>query len=194
MQKETHTKILNSAEKLFWTSGYKAASLDRIANDAGQSKGAIFHYFRNKQDIAKTALSHYAEKELFAPLETAMATNANVKEALLVWLESLYSAYTKNKYKGGCMLGNLTLELADQDESMRGELSKIFLNLENRLVGFFKEKAKEGQIVMENRQFARLLIATLQGITMTVKAHKDKNRAGREFQALGEMIERLVKG
>ena len=46
---------------------------------------------------------------------------------------------------------------------------------------------------MEPRQFARLLSSSLQGVMLTVKVHKDKNRAAREFQALAEMIEWMIK-
>lgn len=194
MQKGTHVKILDSAENALWYHGYQASSLDRIANDAGQSKGSIFHYFRSKADITKQVLNKYAEDELFGTLQTQITTKPNAKEALLGWVEGFYHTYAEHNYRGGCLLGNIALELSDQDEDIRAELAKIFLNLENRLVGFFKEKCTPGQILMENRQFARLLIAMLQGVTMTIKVHKDKNRAAREFQALGEMIERMVRG
>jgi hypothetical protein len=106
----------------------------------------------------------------------------------------IYQDYAANDYKGGCLLGNLALELSDGDEAARGEMAKIFLDWENQLTGYFKDEARAGEILMEPRQFARLLIATLQGITMTVKVHKDKNRAGREFQAFAELIERMIKG
>lgn len=194
MQKGASFKILDSAEEMLWHRGYQGSSLDRIANGAGQSKGSVFHYFRSKSDIAQQVLHKYAEEELFGTLQTQMATKPNVKEALLGWVEGFYNTYSGQGYKGGCLLGNMALELADQDEALRSELAKIFLTLENQLVGFLKEKCEAGDLVMENRQFARLLIAALQGVTMTIKVHKDKNRAAREFQALGEMIERLVKG
>jgi AcrR family transcriptional regulator len=194
MKKATDIKLLDSAEKSFWHYGHGGSSLDKIANDAGQSKGAVFHYFRNKKDITSQVLSKYAQEQITDPLETAFAQSRNIKEGLLMWVMKIYQDYAANDYKGGCLLGNLALELSDGDEAARGEMAKIFLDWENQLTGYFKDEARAGEILMEPRQFARLLIATLQGITMTVKVHKDKNRAGREFQAFAELIERMIKG
>ena len=193
MKKATNKKILDSAENLFWHAGYRASSLDKIANDAGQSKGALFHYFRNKNDITSQVLLKYAEKQIFEPLDKHFAATTSTKEALLSWAMETYQRYADDDYKGGCLLGNFALELSDADEGVRQVIAKIFLDWENRLNGYFKDPARHGEILMEPRQFARVLIATHQGMTMTIKVHKDRNRASREFQALAEMIERLIR-
>ncbi len=194
MKKATNQKILNSAQQLFWHHGHRASSLDKIANDAGQSKGAVFHYFKNKKDITSQVLQKYADEQLFEPLDKHFSQISNTKEALLSWGMEIYQAYADQNYKGGCLLGNMALELSDEDEAVRQQMASIFLDWENQLVGYFKDPGRQGEVLMEPRQFARLLIATLQGITMTSKVHKDKNRAAREFQAYGELIERLIKG
>ncbi|MCB9983795.1 MAG: TetR/AcrR family transcriptional regulator [Rhodospirillales bacterium] len=194
MKKATDRKILDSAQQRFWHYGHHASSLDKIANDAGQSKGALFHYFRNKKDITSQVLEKYASEKVFGMLERHFSQTPNTKEALLGWAMEIYQSYAQDEYRGGCLLGNLALELSDQDEVVRHEMARIFLDWENQLTRYFKDPARQGEIVMEPRQFARLLIATLQGITMTTKVHKDRNRAGREFQAFAELIERMVTG
>ncbi|MGH1397742.1 MAG: TetR/AcrR family transcriptional regulator [Alphaproteobacteria bacterium] len=190
----TQAKILEAAEALFWRQGHKATSLDAIAKRAKQSKGAVFHYFSNKNDVTLSVLHQYAAEELFAPLDRAFAQNKNVKDALMFYAQDLYVRYGEEAYKGGCLLGNMALELSDQDESIRLELAKVFLEFENKLVNHLKESAGSAEILMEPRQFARVFVAVIQGITMTIKVHKDKNRAAREFQALAEMVERLIRG
>jgi TetR/AcrR family transcriptional regulator, transcriptional repressor for nem operon len=52
---ETHatkTKILGSAMKLVRTRGYEATSVDDLCRDAGVTKGAFFHHFKSKEDLA----------------------------------------------------------------------------------------------------------------------------------------------
>lgn len=44
-------EIMRSAKKLFYMNGFTAASMDSIAEDAGISKGLIYHYFKNKEDL-----------------------------------------------------------------------------------------------------------------------------------------------
>lgn len=194
LSKGTPAKIIDAAKQLFWHQGYKATSLDDIARTAGQSKGAFFHYFRSKNDVARLALNKYAEEEIFTPLSNHFSQSSNIKEALLGWGHELYSAYGQKGYKGGCLLGNMNLELSDRDEDVRQEIARLMLEWENRLTGFFKEEGRSGELLMEPRQFARVVIASLQGTIASVKGHKDKNRAAREFQALAELFERLIKG
>ena len=193
MQKGTQAKILESAENLFWHQGHKATSLDAIARQAGQSKGAVFHYFRNKNDVTMLVLKKYAEEELYAPLDRAFDGPRNVKEALLGWIEGIYKSYSDQRYQGGCLLGNMALDRADRDEDLRAEILKVFLEWENKLTGYLKEHAKDGQMMVEPRQFARILISNLEGIYMMAKVHKDSNRAGREFMTLAQLIEIMIR-
>jgi AcrR family transcriptional regulator len=48
---ETRARILEAAVKQFSISGYSAASVDSICEQAGVSKGAFYHHFKTKQDV-----------------------------------------------------------------------------------------------------------------------------------------------
>ncbi len=193
MSQNTQRKIINAAERLILKRGYDGTSLNEVVAAAGVSKGALFHYFKNKQAVSRDVLQKYANEQIFAPLERNMKGAHSVRQGLLDWLQETYNAYAQWKFTGGCLLGNFALELSDRDEEMREQLKQIFLQWENQLVGFLRPLALEGKLVMEPRQFARLLIAAYEGITMTVKVHKDHNRAAREFQALGELVGQIVR-
>ncbi len=193
MTQATQKKIINAAERLILKRGYDGTSLNDVVAAAGVSKGALFHYFRNKQAVSRDVLEKYANEQIFVPLEKHLSGTPSVKQGLLAWLQETYNAYAQWKFTGGCLIGNCALELSDRDEATREQLKQIFLQWENQLVGFLKPAATEGKMTMEPRQFARLLIAAYQGVTMTVKVHKDHNRAGREFQAIGQLIEAVIR-
>lgn len=191
--KKTPLKIIGAAEELFRTQGYQGASLNDITRKAKLSKGAFFHYYRDKNMIANDVLRKYAEEQLLAPLKDPAVLAQPIKVALMGWIGEIYTRFSAENYRGGCLLGNWALELSDTDEAMRAEIAQIFLALENHLVGMLRPAAQTGKMSMEPRQFARVLIAALEGTIMTTKVHKDKNRAAREFQALAEMIEWMIK-
>jgi AcrR family transcriptional regulator len=44
-------KIINAALKVFSKTTFKKASTDEIVTEAGISKGALFHYFKNKKNL-----------------------------------------------------------------------------------------------------------------------------------------------
>lgn len=189
----TQKKIIAKAEFLIRQNGYEGTSLNDVVKKAGVSKGAFFHYYPNKQAITIDILDKYAAEQLFAPFEKAMDGATSIKTGLFAWLQETFGAYANGKFKGGCLLGNFALELSDRDETIREHIKQLFLTWENLVTQRLKPAATEGKLLMEPRQFARLLIAALEGITMTSKAHKDPIRASREFQALAELVERMMK-
>ena len=51
LPKEKQDRIVNAALQSFGKNGYKRAVTDDIASAAGISKGLLFHYFHNKQEL-----------------------------------------------------------------------------------------------------------------------------------------------
>ncbi|OPX43950.1 HTH-type transcriptional repressor AcnR [Ruminiclostridium hungatei] len=51
LEEEKKQRILNGAMKEFALQGYKNASTDNMVKEAAISKGALFHYFKNKKSL-----------------------------------------------------------------------------------------------------------------------------------------------
>ena len=49
--RETQSRLLDAAEKVFVRDGYESAQLDEIAAMAGRSKGAVYTHFKSKEDL-----------------------------------------------------------------------------------------------------------------------------------------------
>jgi AcrR family transcriptional regulator len=58
---ETHARIVESAIKLFSTSGYNKASVNDICAEAGISKGAFYHHFKSKQALFLALLDSWLQ-------------------------------------------------------------------------------------------------------------------------------------
>lgn len=194
-QNATQKKIIRTAEQLLWERGFEGASLNEIVAQAGISKGGLFHYYPNKRTVVLEVLQGYFDVQILEPLDRHLGgvkTSGEVKVALMNWLEEAFGAYAQKDFKGGCMLGNFALEISDQDEEMREIMKTMFMTWENRFVSVLRPVAQEGKLLMEARQFARLVLSMFQGITMTAKVNRDQIRSSRDFQALAEFIERMI--
>ena len=55
------TKLLSAAMKLFRARGYDASTVDALCCEAGVTKGAFFHYFRSKEELAVAAVAFWNE-------------------------------------------------------------------------------------------------------------------------------------
>ncbi|WP_129409581.1 TetR/AcrR family transcriptional regulator [Marinitoga lauensis] len=56
---ETYEKIIKAAYELFSTEGYQNASINKIKDKAGVSKGAIYHYFKSKEELYLSVLGYF---------------------------------------------------------------------------------------------------------------------------------------
>jgi AcrR family transcriptional regulator len=51
--------LLDAALRVFALRGYRAARLDDVADEAGVTKGAIYHYFDTKEALLLRVIEHY---------------------------------------------------------------------------------------------------------------------------------------
>ncbi|MBL8515483.1 MAG: TetR/AcrR family transcriptional regulator [Betaproteobacteria bacterium] len=60
----TRDRILDTAHELVLTRGFAATSLDYLVERAGITKGAFFHYFKSKADLAEALVERFAAQDL----------------------------------------------------------------------------------------------------------------------------------
>ena len=82
---ETRERILDGAQRLVLEHGLAATSVDAILAESETSKGAFFHHFPTKNDLARALVERYAEGDVaFLEEFMAKAEAANDDPALQV--------------------------------------------------------------------------------------------------------------
>lgn len=79
---EKRRQILDGARRIFSTLGFDAASVSDIAREAGVSKGTLYVYFENKEQLFAAIIGEERERykeELFAALESGPDTAASLR-------------------------------------------------------------------------------------------------------------------
>ena len=59
----TREAILDAAQALILESGFAATTVDAVIGRAGLTKGAFFHHFHSKADLAEAVMRRYAETD-----------------------------------------------------------------------------------------------------------------------------------
>lgn len=72
-------RILAAAEGLVIENGFAATSVDQVLRAAGTSKGAFFHHFDSKLDLARALTERYVAADL-AHLQEALDATADVAD------------------------------------------------------------------------------------------------------------------
>ncbi len=80
---DTHTEILQNADRLFRKSGYKAVTMDTLAKDLGISKKTLYQHFENKIQIIE-GVRAYSYARFKTASEAAHQKAQNAVEAFLM--------------------------------------------------------------------------------------------------------------
>ena len=178
-------KILKAAEKLILQGCYHGTGTNAIIAEAGVSKGSFFYHFPDKSKLIQTLMETYFHKIVEAPLQQIFSKHPGAPEqALITFIEEIAAAYKTSQYRGGCLLGNIALELTDSDE----EVGKISANLFARWRFMLSEFLQDIPMALNREAFIILYIAALEGVTMSIKAHKNQAQADKEFEACKQLV------
>src|SRR5215469_17423146 len=60
-QPDARNRLLDAAMKVIRAQGYAATTVDDICRAAGFTKGAFFHHFKSKEDLAVAAAAHFSQ-------------------------------------------------------------------------------------------------------------------------------------
>ena len=113
----TRERILAAATTLFSRYGFKRASMEDIALEAGLSRAALYLQFKNKEDIFRE-LSRELHEQAMAQAEAALAGDGAIAERLLHAIEAKSLKVLEIAYAsphGG--------ELMDENNRLCGELA-----------------------------------------------------------------------
>lgn len=74
-------QILDGAKRCFMNVGFEAASMNDITAEAGVSKGTLYVYFQDKEDLFKEIIDREREA-LISNVETGLYDSASITEGL----------------------------------------------------------------------------------------------------------------
>jgi len=182
-------KIIVAAEELFWLQGYKNTPIAEIIEKAAVNKGSFFHFFSNKDALLLAVVDHFYDKELVPLFKKNFQNSKKVETQLLGFCDDINSIYQRHAFCGGCLLGNLALELSDVNEDFRKRLEAILLIWQQELAQVLKMVKSEKTA----KEIADFIIWGLEGITLTGKVHKNKAKNKSEFALFQRLLKKLLQ-
>jgi AcrR family transcriptional regulator len=132
-------RLLDAADRLFYSEGVHTVGIDRIIDEAGVAKGSLFYNFSGKDDLVAAYLAGRDERRR-ARLARHLEGKSDPVEKLLAVFDALQEAVTAPGYKG-CAFANANAEAApdsveaDALRTFRSWLADLLLSL-TREAGF----------------------------------------------------------
>jgi len=112
-------KILEAALSVIRSKGYAATTVDDLCAAAGVTKGAFFHHFKSKEDLAIAAADHWSEKTggLFA--DAPYHKHADPLDRVLGYIEFRKALVRGDLPEFTCLVGTMVQETYDSNPAIR---------------------------------------------------------------------------
>ena len=116
---DARTKLLDAAISVILIKGYAATSVEDICQKARVTKGAFFHHFRSKDDLAVAAANHFSEQagELYA--NSPYHAHADPLARVLGYLDFRVALIRGPLPEFTCLIGTMVQETFDTSPTIR---------------------------------------------------------------------------
>src|SRR5882757_4258230 len=169
----TQNRIVAAAATLMCTHGVAATSTEDVRAAANVSSSQIYHYFADKRSLTRAVIEHQTNA-IVGIQETLLARLDNV-DALRAWAEVIVTFQRNGGYRGGCPLGTLASELAENDTDAREDLAASYRRWQRAIRAGLAAMADRGEFVAgtDVDRLATALLTALQGGLLLCKTLRD---------------------
>lgn len=172
MSKEkTKISLLEAGKQVFMEKGYNHSGIEAILQAAGVPKGSFYYYFESKEDFGLQVINRCAEG-YEAEIDRHLGDESiGPLDRLRRYFESACERLESQQCRKGCLVGNLSQEMADQSEVFRARLEEIFQGWIDRFTHCLEEARSIGEIPAhyDVRELAEFWLSSWQGAVLRAK-------------------------
>ncbi len=172
----TREKILDAAQALILERGYAGMTVDNVLERVGITKGAFFYHFKSKDDLARSLIRRFADKDAQVYKEVrarAEKLSDDPLQQMLIFIglfEEMFEGLTE-PYPG-CLFASYVYEMQQFDDATRALIADSFKKWRALLKQKFDAIAKRypSQAKADTASLADAFTVVLEGAFITGKA------------------------
>lgn len=169
---QTRQTILSAAFEEIYHNGYRAASLNKILERTGLTKGALYHHFPNKQSLGYAVLDEVLSCGVDEYFLKPLAQHENAIDGLKAVFGAAFEMLSETDVQHGCPINNMGQEMAPHDEVLRERLRVIYSRWRDGFSAYLKQGQQKGQVAksIDAQDAGSFLVAALAGCRSLAKS------------------------
>lgn len=197
----TRSRIVGEAARLFALKGYHDTKLEEVFTGSKVTTGAFFHYFTSKEDLGFAVINSHMEKRRqdLEQIEKWMPGSHIEHDPLSRLFRRLDAiqemVHEREKRKGGCVIGNLSMALSDTHDAFRRRLAECFDEMALEFKPYLDaavERYRPGH-PLDTSALARYIVGIVEGSIMLARTRQDCHVMGQNFDFVKEHIKLLLR-
>jgi TetR/AcrR family transcriptional repressor of nem operon len=173
----TRDHLIEMGFKHMQQSSYGASGLSEVLALAGLSKGSFYHYFTSKEDFGVAILERYLDQESERASTMLRVSRTSPIKRLRKYFEELIGIYgPKGAMGGGCLLGNLSQEMANHSDRMQQTMQEGFKIWEAAVGNTLQEAVSRGELSpkVDTTEMAAFILNSYEGALLRAKADRSE--------------------
>jgi TetR/AcrR family transcriptional repressor of nem operon len=151
----TRENLIQTGLRMMHAEGYTASGIQSIVEAAEIPKGSFYNHFASKEVFGAEVTDAYFDRGLGKLRDILCNPDVAPLKRLEAYFDDRIEAFRVAKYTRGCLLGNLSAEVADHSTLIRGRLEQHLGGWSRFFEDCIAEAQKRGSI--RNRLPAALL-------------------------------------
>jgi TetR/AcrR family transcriptional repressor of nem operon len=172
--RDTRERLLAAGIAGFHANGFNGTGVEQITKTAEVPKGSFYNFFESKDAFAAEVIDLYFDRHRVKLKEFLGDSTLSPLARLRGYFEERTAFFESLGFQRGCMMGNLSVETSDQNETMRLRLEVNF----NSWSGVFAQVIREAQVQGEistkinPEVLANFLLNSWEGALLRMKAER----------------------
>lgn len=121
---DSRTRLLDAGLSAFRAKSYAETGINEVLACAGVPKGSFYHYFRTKTDFGLAVAEHYHARQIAFASEALNDPSKPPLERVKSYFQAAREDMAHRGFAEGCLMANLTTELADAAPDFQAELDR----------------------------------------------------------------------
>jgi TetR/AcrR family transcriptional regulator, transcriptional repressor for nem operon len=180
MEKVAHkgscrTALIEKGIDIMLQKGYYHTGLAEVLKSCAVPKGSFYHYFKSKEDYGLAIIDTFDEKYV-AQLDVILKDESLSPLARLHrYVDETIEQAEQRQCSRGCLIANLSQEMADQNEVFRSRLKEVILKRRAILARVIDEAIQKGEIrgSIHPMEAAEFFLCAWEGTIMRAKVLRD---------------------
>lgn len=124
-KQNTKVMLLESGIDIMLEKGYNNTGIMEVLQKTGVPKGSFYYYFESKEEFGLQIINYFYENHVAKKLLPLQDKSISPLNRLRNYYGSMRRLLEDNECRKGCLLENLSQEMADQSEILRNRLTEI---------------------------------------------------------------------
>jgi len=173
----TRDHIIEVGLELMRKHGYGATGLQEILKAAGVPKGSFYHHFGSKEEFTAAVLDRYVALEEEHCRVVLGSTRLAPLRRLRRYFEDLIRTAGQSAPIQGCLMGSLSLEIANSSSLLQRCLSSKFTTWQAVITSVLSEATEKGELPKSTspEMLAGFVLNSWEGALLRSQADRSDN-------------------